>query len=71
MGISMRAGRYRYTRWEERDGTAHGVELYDHDNDPGENINRAEDPAYADTAAQLYKQGQAGWQKARPRADAS
>lgn len=39
-----RTGRWRYTEWDE--GNA-GVELYDHENDPGEFKNLAQDASYA------------------------
>ena len=46
MGVSMRTDRYRFTLWLER-GEANrvaAVELYDHLEDPGENVNLAGDP---------------------------
>ena len=49
-GRSVRTERFRYTEWD--DGRA-GVELYDHENDPGENKNLATDPAHAATIATL------------------
>jgi uncharacterized sulfatase len=49
-GRSVRTERWRYTEWD--DGKQ-GAELYDHDADPHEFHNRAGDPQYADTVAQL------------------
>lgn len=43
-GRSVRTERYRYTEWE---GGKSGRELYDHANDPHEQVNLADDPAYA------------------------
>lgn len=45
MGVSVRTPRYRYTEWR-RFGTTDIVarELYDHDNDPDENVNCIEAP---------------------------
>ncbi len=43
MGYSIRTERYRYTQWREFDsGDLIAEELYDHDRDPDENINIAE-----------------------------
>ncbi len=42
MGYSMRTDRYRYTEWIERDTRkVQARELYDHQNDPGENVSLA------------------------------
>ncbi|MEI7923863.1 MAG: sulfatase [Planctomycetota bacterium] len=43
MGRSVRTEQFRYTEWDN--GKA-GVELYDHQSDPGENSNLASDPAF-------------------------
>ena len=50
MGRSVRTERYRYTEWDE--GRA-GVELYDHENDPGEMKNLASDENKRSTIAEL------------------
>jgi uncharacterized sulfatase len=52
MGRSLRTERWRYTEW---DGGAQGVELYDHETDPREFRNLAQDPAHAATAAELKR----------------
>jgi arylsulfatase A-like enzyme len=44
MGRSVRTERWRYTEWDEG---RKGVELYDHDKDPHEYRNLANNPAYA------------------------
>jgi iduronate 2-sulfatase len=49
-GRSVRTARWRCTEW---DGGRNGVELYDHDNDPGEFTNLANDPRHAATLKQL------------------
>ncbi|MCX5659742.1 MAG: sulfatase [Planctomycetota bacterium] len=67
MGYSMRTDRYRYTQWQEQ--KSHKVvarELYDHQLDPEENRNVADDPANAKLVAQLGAQLNEGWRKALP-----
>lgn len=49
-GMSMRSGRWRYTAW---DGGKSGRQLYDHDTDPQELKNLADDPAHAATVSEL------------------
>lgn len=49
-GYSLRTEQFRYTEWDE--GRA-GRELYDHDADPREMTNLAEDPAHAEIVATL------------------
>ena len=49
-GRSVRTERYRYTEW---DGGKQGVELYDHESDPGEWKNLAKEPAHEKTVAAL------------------
>jgi uncharacterized sulfatase len=50
MGRSVRTERWRYTEWG--DGKR-GVELYDHEKDPREFTNLANDPKHASTVAEL------------------
>lgn len=61
MGRSLRTERWRYTEWPT------GAELYDHDADPRELKNLAEDPAHAETVRTLSAALRAGWKEARPR----
>jgi len=50
MGYSLRTERWRFTMWD--DGRK-GIQLYDHDVDPRENRNLADDPKHADTVKEL------------------
>ena len=50
MGRSVRTERWRYNEWDE---AKMGVELYDHQNDPGEFINLAADAKYASTVKEM------------------
>jgi uncharacterized sulfatase len=50
LGRSVRTERWRYTEW---DGGKRGAELYDHDSDPHEYANLADDPKHADTVKEL------------------
>ena len=50
VGRSVRTERYRYTEWNQ--GKL-GVELYDHETDPGELRNLAADPAFASVIVAL------------------
>jgi uncharacterized sulfatase len=52
LGKSVRSERWRYTEW---DGGKQGVELYDHESDPGETHNLARDPRHADTLADMKR----------------
>ncbi|NLT70827.1 MAG: sulfatase [Verrucomicrobiaceae bacterium] len=49
-GYSLRTPRYRYTEWDEG---GRGRELYDHETDPGELVNLAEQAEHAATVAEL------------------
>lgn len=66
MGHSMRTERYRLTRWLAADGSALGVELYDHDKDPNENVNLAALPEHAKLVEDLTAQAKKGWRGALP-----
>ncbi len=50
-GRSMRTERFRYIEW---DGGTAGVELYDHDNDPREYVNLADDPKFAVVRSHMH-----------------
>jgi uncharacterized sulfatase len=52
MGRSVRTERWRYNEWDEG---RQGVELYDHDRDPREQRNLANDPKYAETVAAMKR----------------
>ncbi len=58
MGYSMRTNRYRLTTWVNREDLKKvaAVELYDHEKDPGETVNVARQPKYAETVAKLRSQ---------------
>ncbi|MBK8091971.1 MAG: sulfatase [Verrucomicrobiaceae bacterium] len=52
-GYSIRTTRHRYTEWDEG---RRGRELYNHENDPKELTNLAEQPEHAQTVARLSTQ---------------
>ena len=57
-GYSVRTERWRYTEWD--DGRQ-GVQLYDHDADPQERVNLADDPKHAATAAEMKALVKKNW----------
>jgi iduronate 2-sulfatase len=52
LGHAVRTDRWRYVEWRKEDGTAAARELYDLQNDPGETVNVADQPAQAATIEQ-------------------
>jgi iduronate 2-sulfatase len=52
VGKSVRTERWRYTEWN---GGKQGVELYDHENDPGEYRNLAGKPEHAATVGEMAR----------------
>jgi arylsulfatase A-like enzyme len=55
-GLSIRTGRFRYTEWRAmKSGKLSARELYDHENDPLENTNVAEQVNYRDSVTTLSK----------------
>ncbi|MBN2449001.1 MAG: sulfatase [Lentisphaeria bacterium] len=67
MGYSMRTPRYRFTQWKKvGGGEVVGLELYDHDTDPGETVNIAGLPASAARIRELTAMADAGWRGALP-----
>lgn len=65
MGYSLRTDRYRFTRWLDADSKEVARELYDHEQDPEENVNLANRAEVAGLVEQLTNQMEAGWQAAR------
>jgi arylsulfatase A-like enzyme len=67
MGYTMRTDRYRYTEWQVREtGEVLAVELYDHQGDAQENVNRATDPSCAEQMRALAGQLREGWRGSLP-----
>lgn len=65
-GRSIRTDRWRYTEWHDLKQQSAGAELYDELNDPQENVNLADGPAYVETRRDLSERLQAGWKAAVP-----
>lgn len=70
-GRSIRTDRYRFTRWTptKKPSEIAGLELYDHQTDPAENINIANLPENAELVERLSMQLDAGWRTALPARD--
>jgi iduronate 2-sulfatase len=67
MGYSMKTDRYRYTEWvRQKTGKVEATELYDHREDPGENVNLAVKPGHEATLERLAGMMDGGWKAARP-----
>ncbi|MGH8703003.1 MAG: sulfatase/phosphatase domain-containing protein, partial [Burkholderiales bacterium] len=71
MGYTMRTDRYRYTEWLDAGGAVVGRELYDHQTDPNENVNAADQPKHKKLVEELSLQLRLGWRAALPRGAAS
>jgi iduronate 2-sulfatase len=63
----MRTDRYRFTRWVNRNEhtKVDAIELYDHQTNPQENTNIANDPKNAALVAQLTAQWEKGGRDAK------
>ena len=70
MGYTMRTEQYRYTEWVAFEGEpvykpvwekVAGVELYDHQKDPEENRNEANNVMYEEIRKELSKMLHQGW----------
>jgi arylsulfatase A-like enzyme len=70
MGHTVRTDRYRYTEWRRGAGAPLTVELYDHAEDPGENVSVAGVEDRADVLQRMGGVFRAGWSAARPPAGA-
>jgi iduronate 2-sulfatase len=68
MGLSMRTDRHRLTLWQSLNDPhqLEGVELYDHQSDPGEDHNLAGKPEQQPLVKELSQKLRAGWKKAVP-----
>ena len=67
MGYAVRTDRFRYVTWMNQEtGKIAARELYDRESDPGENVNLAGRPEYANTLAELEAVRRAGWRAALP-----
>jgi hypothetical protein len=64
----MRTERYRFNYWcdDQKPDKPVALELYDHQEDPDENVNVAVDKANADLLKQMTQQWRDGWRKAVP-----
>jgi arylsulfatase A-like enzyme len=65
-GYTMRTPLYRYTEWRDDEGII-ATEIYDHINDPQENINIAGQSEFRELSRKLKAQFDRGWQAAQPR----
>jgi hypothetical protein len=67
MGYSMRTKRFRYTEWRDRPtGEVMARELYDHETDPDENVNVAEESGRRADVKRLSEMLKKGWRDALP-----
>jgi hypothetical protein len=67
IGYAVKTDSYRYIEWTRtKTGEVEARELYDHNNDPDENVNIIDDPDYAETVEELKGILAAGWEGAKP-----
>ena len=66
MGRSIRTDRYRLVEWTVPRTNFREYELYDHQTDPGENVNLARRPEHQKLVQALADRLHAGWKAARP-----
>ena len=67
MGYTMRTKRFRYTEWQDRrTGDVMARELYDHEKDPHENSNVADEREYGPDVKRLSEMVKQGWRRALP-----
>jgi iduronate 2-sulfatase len=67
MGYAMRTERYRLVEWRVEGKDFREYELYDHQIDPGENQNLANDAGQRELLGRLKDQLHAGWKGVRPK----
>jgi arylsulfatase A-like enzyme len=67
MGRSIRSDRWRYTEWKDEKGGSAGVELYDEQGDPREDINLAAQPEKSTIISELAQKLHDGWRAALPK----
>jgi iduronate 2-sulfatase len=67
MGYALRTDRFRLVEWRVQDGAVADQELYDLEKDPGENVNVARRPEYADRLSELSALLAGGWKALSPR----
>ena len=63
---TIRTDRWRYWEYSAQKGARGGVALFDHETDPGEFYNLAQDPKYKDVVAELHGLLQGGWKACLP-----
>lgn len=66
LGVAMRTDRYRVVEWLVPSTEFRAYELYDHETDPGENVNLANHPERQQLLESLKDKLHAGWRAARP-----
>ena len=66
MGYALRTDRFRLVEWRVG-GSIAEQELYDLEKDPGENVNVAKHPEYADRVSELSALLAGGWKSLQPK----